>query len=40
MMPAYDTNRLGDSDLDDLLAYLQTLRAGTAAKKDGSHDNR
>lgn len=37
MMPAYDTNRLSDADLDDLLAYLQTLRAG--AKKDGSHDN-
>jgi len=39
MMPAYDANRLNDSDLDDLLAYLQTLRAGAVAKKDGSHDH-
>ncbi len=40
VMPAYDTNRLRDADLDDLLAYLQTLRAATAAKKGGSHDDR
>lgn len=33
LMPAYDTNRLTDPDLDDLLAYLQTLRAASAAKK-------
>jgi len=40
LMPAYDTNRLSDSDLDDLMAYLQTLRAGSSAKKGGSHDDR
>jgi putative heme-binding domain-containing protein len=39
LMPAYDGNRLGEADLDDLLAYLQTLRAGSAARKDGSHEN-
>jgi cytochrome c oxidase cbb3-type subunit 3 len=36
LMPAYDANRLSDPDLDDLLAYLQTLRAATTAKKDGT----
>ena len=40
LMPAYDTNRLSDSDLDDLIAYLQTLRAASPAKKGGSHDDR
>ena len=33
LMPVYDTNRLGDTDLDDVVAYLQTLRA---AKKGGT----
>jgi len=28
LMPAYDVNRLTSADLDDLVAYLQTLRAG------------
>jgi len=32
LMPAYDTRRLSDADLDDLLAYLQTLRAASATK--------
>jgi cytochrome c oxidase cbb3-type subunit III len=32
LMPAYDATRLADSDLDDLVAYLQTLRAATAKK--------
>ena len=36
VMPAYDMNRLGESDLDDLLAYLQTLRANAGAKKGGA----
>ena len=40
LMPAYDTNRLGAADLDDVVAYLQTLRAGSSAKKGGSHDDR
>src|SRR5437773_5218435 len=33
LMPAYDSNRLSAADLDDLVAYLQTLRAASAAKK-------
>ena len=32
LMPAYDANRLREADLNDLLAYLQTLRAVSAAK--------
>jgi putative heme-binding domain-containing protein len=40
LMPAYDVNRLNDSDLDDLVAFLQSLRAGSPAKKGGSHDDR
>lgn len=37
LMPAYDDRRLNNADLDDLLAYLQTLRAATPSpKKDGS----
>jgi len=34
LMPVYGENRLNATDLDDLVAYLQTLRA--AAKKGGS----
>jgi cytochrome c oxidase cbb3-type subunit III len=34
LMPAYPENRLNATDLDDLVAYLQTLRA--AAKKGAS----
>jgi cytochrome c oxidase cbb3-type subunit 3 len=33
LMPVYDASRLGDTDLDDVVAYLQTLRA---AKKGGT----
>ena len=40
LMPAYDANRLNATDLDDIVAYLQTLRAGSSAKKGGSNDNR
>ena len=40
LMPAYDANRLSGADLDDLVAYLQTLRAGSSGKKGGSHDDR
>ena len=39
LMPAYDLNRLNAADLGDLVAYLQTLRAGSPAKKGGSHDD-
>jgi cytochrome c oxidase cbb3-type subunit 3 len=36
LMPAYDANRLPDADLDNLVAYLQTLRSSATARKDGS----
>ena len=37
LMPAYDPGRLAAADLDDLVAYLQTLRsANPVPKKDGS----
>jgi len=37
LMPAYDERRLSNTDLDDLLAYLQSLRSATPSpKKDGS----
>jgi len=39
LMPAYDLNRLSDADLDDMVAFLQTLRAGSSAKKGGSHED-
>jgi cytochrome c oxidase cbb3-type subunit 3 len=38
LMPAYGVNRLSAADLDDLLAYLQTLRAATAARKGAPHE--
>jgi len=37
LMPTYGPNRLSEADLDDLLAYLQTLRASTP-RKGASHD--
>jgi cytochrome c oxidase cbb3-type subunit 3 len=39
LMPAYDSSRLNPADLDDLVAYLQTLRAGSSIRKGGSHDD-
>jgi cytochrome c oxidase cbb3-type subunit III len=40
LMPSYDTSRLKDTDLDDVVAFLQSLRAASAApKKDGSREN-
>jgi len=36
LMPAYDAGRLPDADLDNLVAFLQTLRSTATAKKDGS----
>jgi cytochrome c oxidase cbb3-type subunit III len=40
LMPSYDTSRLNDTDLDDVVAFLQSLRAVSAApKKDGSREN-
>jgi putative heme-binding domain-containing protein len=40
MMPPYGPDRLGNADLDDVVAYLQSLRAPTPARKRGSsHEN-
>jgi cytochrome c oxidase cbb3-type subunit 3 len=37
LMPSYDTGRLSNADLDDLVVYLQSLRSTSPAlKKDGS----
>jgi cytochrome c oxidase cbb3-type subunit 3 len=35
LMPSYDTGRLGNTDLDDLMAYLQSLRSASSAPKKG-----
>jgi cytochrome c oxidase cbb3-type subunit III len=35
LMPAYDAGRLANTDLDDVVAYLQSLRTPTSAKKGG-----
>jgi cytochrome c oxidase cbb3-type subunit 3 len=40
LMPAYDAARLGDADLDDLVAYLQSLRSTSDPKKGGTRENR
>ena len=40
LMPAYDTARLGEGDLNDLVAYLQSLRSASLPKKGGSRENR
>ena len=40
LMPAYGADRLGNADLDDVIAYLQSLRAPTPVRKRGSsHEN-
>jgi len=36
LMPAYGADRLGNADLDDVIAYLQSLRAPTPVRKRGS----
>jgi putative heme-binding domain-containing protein len=36
LMPAYDASRLPGADLDNLVAYLQTLRSPATTRKDGS----
>jgi mono/diheme cytochrome c family protein len=36
LMPAYGTNTLGETDLQDLVAYLQTLRAPSPAAAEGA----
>jgi cytochrome c oxidase cbb3-type subunit III len=35
LMPAYDTARVGETDLNDLLAYLQSLRSLSVPQKGG-----
>ena len=41
LMPTYDASRLSNADLDDLVAYLQSLRDTTSApKKGGARENR
>lgn len=40
LMPAYGPNVLSDSDLQDLLAYLQSLRASTPPAEKGSTNGR
>ncbi|HJZ73518.1 MAG TPA: c-type cytochrome [Vicinamibacterales bacterium] len=39
LMPAYDASRLSDADLDNVVAYLQSLRSPATPAKGGSHDN-
>jgi len=36
LMPAYDDRRLSNGDLDDLVAYLQSLRSTASAPKKGT----
>jgi putative heme-binding domain-containing protein len=36
LMPVYDAGRLASADLDDVVAYLQSLRTRTSAKKGGA----
>jgi cytochrome c oxidase cbb3-type subunit III len=39
LMPAYDAARLSDADLDNLVAYLQSLRSTASVRKGGSHEH-
>jgi putative heme-binding domain-containing protein len=39
LMPAYDAGRLPDADLDNLVAYLQSLRTTPSVRKGGSHED-
>jgi putative heme-binding domain-containing protein len=39
LMPAYEAARLPDADLDNLVAYLQSLRSTASVRKGGSHEN-
>jgi len=39
LMPAYDAGKLPDADLDNLVAYLQSLRSTPARTKGGSHED-
>ena len=39
LMPAYDAARLSAADLDDIVAYLQSLRSTASVRKGGSHED-
>jgi hypothetical protein len=40
-MPSYDDRRLSNADLDDVVAYLQSLRStASPPKKGSSYENR
>jgi hypothetical protein len=40
LMPAYDSNRLPDGELDDVVAYLQSLRTTPSVRaKSVSHED-
>jgi cbb3-type cytochrome oxidase cytochrome c subunit len=39
LMPSYDAGRLSNTDLDDVVAYLQSLRSASV-KKEGARENR
>ena len=39
LMPTYETGRLPDADLDNLVAYLQSLRTTPTVRKGGSHED-
>ena len=38
LMPAYDVSRLSNADLDNLVAYLQSLRTPSSVPKGGSNE--
>src|SRR6185295_9978498 len=38
LMPAYDASQLSNADLDNLVAYLQSLRTASSVTKGGSND--
>ena len=38
LMPAYDPSRLSNADLDNLVAYLQSLRTASSVTKGGSDE--
>jgi len=39
LMPAYDASRLPEEDLNNLVAYLQSLRTPTPVRKGASHED-
>ncbi len=39
LMPAYDASRLSNADLDNLVAYLQSLRTASSATKGGRDED-